>query len=297
MKKEEDLFRITNFDVHTRYKANVCCSIKVNVILLQQDRGATFGFENYRLPDGGTEVKTHIVARVYKDYTINSWVPSEESTIRWGTHGVEGLLTDADGKKYAHPQGPDFSIDMYPFGAPINCPKGEYRVGSSCTKAAKGHFVPATGQIAELKCATGTYSDSLGAAECTKCQPGYAQPNEQSESCELCPPGKFAAEEGATQCSDCLFGTYSDVSGLNQCSPCGVGTYQDERGKLECKTCIDSTDATTAFKTTKRIGTTTAGDCVCQSLYFQSKAGRCELCGDGLDCPIGADVTTIGIRI
>ena len=135
-------------------------------------------------------------------------------------------------------------------------------------------WLPVPGSVVPILCSPGTYCD-IGSATETACEQGThsnVSGLASREDCETCPPGYWC--NGGTRVA------------------CSEATYNPHEGggsTLDCKSCP-------AASTTLAPAATSASDCVCVQLYYNSgsNASQGPVC---TECPLGARCDTAGVTI
>eukprot|EP00792_Barthelona_sp_PAP020_P012362 TRINITY_DN699_c0_g1_i1.p1 TRINITY_DN699_c0_g1~~TRINITY_DN699_c0_g1_i1.p1 ORF type:complete len:1123 (+),score=243.15 TRINITY_DN699_c0_g1_i1:40-3408(+) len=190
------------------------------------------------------------------------------------------------------------------------CPLGQYsEIGASkCTTCPAGSYC-ASANLNPVKCSSGFFSQA-GSASCIQCPIG-SYSNENRTSCETVQPGFYTDGKSAIACAP---GTYSIVNGSSSCilcpsgsqctattiAVCSKGTYST-LGSGTCQQCpsgyycpsntsqpIPCNDGFLsdpgAYECYALVDNTTSV-VICDSGYFQTSAGNCEICPLNYECP------------
>lgn len=84
---------------------------------------------------------------------------------------------------------------------------------SACIDASAGHFVAASGAVAQTPCAIGSYQPNSGQSSCTLAAIGFFVPNTTAIAQTACATG-FSSTQGASACSGLLNIDFSDAPDL-----------------------------------------------------------------------------------
>ena len=132
------------------------------------------------------------------------------------------------------------------------------------------------------------------AVDCKMCSPGRVSVKfENTRVCSPCAPGSFQNAFGASECKLCEIGTMAANSGSRECDKCSLGLYANDTGMSFCYQCgadmgdeagLWTTNEFVAGKIIELQGATAKSKCFCKEGWFLWQ-GRCQQCGDGLDCP------------
>ena len=94
----------------------------------------------------------------------------------------------------------------------VQCFAGKFCNLTGMFNAEPGYYCPGTGNIMQIPCTPGTYSNTSG-----------------NEICKACPAGYFCSEERTINPVPCPAGTYRPLSLVNLiCIPCPSGTWSNE---------------------------------------------------------------------
>ena len=132
------------------------------------------------------------------------------------------------------------------------------------------------------------------AVDCKMCSPGSISVKfENTRVCSPCASGSFQNSFGASECKLCETGTMAANSGARECDKCSLGLYANDTGMSFCYQCgadigdeaaLWTTNEFVAGKIIELQGATSISKCFCKEGWFLWQ-GRCQQCGDGLDCP------------
>jgi len=104
----------------------------------------------------------------------------------------------------------------------------------SCSRAAAGYYVDATGAWTATPCARGTYQPEEAQASCIETEKGYYQSSTGARSPRPSGYGFFVATRASASRTICPAGTYCPGVVNEAATDCAVGTYQPSTRQSSC---------------------------------------------------------------
>jgi len=137
--------------------------------------------------------------------------------------------------------------------------------------------------------------------ECRACQRGQYKSEVGSGVCSPCEKGSYANSTGATACTECGAGHYSSLESARSCTECGIGNFSDVSRMTACRKCYHVRSSPGdgmpglwvtmelvlwkgAYEWDHVTGANSSSFCGCDDGPWESPAGQCYPCGEGLVC-------------
>jgi hypothetical protein len=162
-------------------------------------------------PVGGTLVDVTVSAANLTDLINNPAVASTEPSVGGDFNQCDGTLYVTLGYQYLGAPRATASTDVNATrGTVLNpaepCAAGTFSIDGygTCSSAAPGHYVAATGGTEELPCPLGTFAPNSGSASCTPAPAGTYVSTTGATSATACPTGQVTLLAGARSHFECF---------------------------------------------------------------------------------------------